>query len=104
MGRKRPNRRGLPVRNDGYSNMLNKYGTPQDNSTAYRFSSGGIVPDVVLTEHYEANGLFSKIIDAPAEEAVKHGFELDADQPEAEALLLDAHDALDWDEKAATAI
>jgi phage-related protein (TIGR01555 family) len=59
---------------------------------------------MILTDHYESNGLFSKIIDAPAEEAVKHGFELDGEQADAEELLNDALDALDWDEKAATAI
>lgn len=91
-------------RTDSYVNVLNKYGTPQDNSTAYRFQSGGAVPDMVLTQHYEENGLFAKIIDAPAEEAVKHGFDLDIDSPDAEELLNDALDALEWTEKAATAI
>ena len=61
---------------DGYVNMLNKYGTPQDNSTAYQYQHDGLVPDMYLTEQYETNGLFSKIIDTPAEEAVKHGFDL----------------------------
>lgn len=91
-------------RSDGYANMLNKYGTPQDNSTAYRFQSEGPVPDTLLTQHYEENGLFAKIIDAPAEEAIKHGFDLDIDNPDAEQLLDDALDALEWTEKAATAV
>lgn len=91
-------------RSDGYANMLNKYGTPQDNSTAYRFQSEGPVPDTLLTQHYEENGMFSKIIDAPAEEAIKHGFDLDLDNPDAAQLLDDALDALEWTEKAATAI
>ncbi len=91
-------------RSDGYANMLNKYGTSQDNSTAYCFQSEGPVPDTLLTEHYEENGLFAKIIDAPAEEAIKHGFELDTDNPDAAQLLDDALDALEWTEKAATAI
>jgi phage-related protein (TIGR01555 family) len=105
MGRKKSNRQnGAQRRNDGYSNMLNRYGTKQDNSTAYRYQSDGLVPDIVLTEHYSGNGLFATIIDAPSEEAVKHGFELDGEQPDAEELLGDALDALDWDEKAATAL
>lgn len=91
-------------RSDGYANMLNKYGTPQDNSTAYRFQSEGPVPDTLLTQHYEENGLFAKIIDAPAEEAIKHGFDLDIDDPDAAQLLDDALDALEWTEKAATAV
>ena len=92
------------VRADGYVNVLNKYGTPQDNSTAYQFQHGGLVPDMLLTMHYEQNGLFAKIIDSPAEEAIKHGFELDIDNPDAETLLCDALDALEWEQKAATAI
>jgi len=34
------------------------------------------VEDMELAIEYETNGLFARIIDAPAEEAVKHGFEL----------------------------
>lgn len=96
--------RKMQRRSDGYANMLNKYGTPQDNSTAYRFQSEGPVPDTLLTQHYEENGLFSRIIDAPAEEAIKHGFELDTEQPDVAQLLDDALDALEWTEKAATAV
>lgn len=92
------------TRTDGYVNVLTKYGVPRDSSTAYRFQSEGVVSDMALTEHYEGNGLFAKIIDAPAEEAVKHGFELAPDQSDTEELLNDALDALEWGEKAATAI
>jgi phage-related protein (TIGR01555 family) len=84
--------------------MLNKYGSKRDNSTAYRWQYDGIVPDIILTEHYEQNGLFSKIIDAPAEEAVKHGFTANLKTPENEELLTDTLDALDWEVKAATAV
>jgi hypothetical protein len=48
----------------------------QDNSSGYEFSHEGLIPDIYLTEQYETNGLFAKIIDTPAEEAVKHGFSL----------------------------
>ena len=92
------------ARLDGYVNMLNKYGTRQDNSTAYHWQHDGAVPDAILTGHYEQNGLFSKIIDAPAEEAVKHGFTANLKTPEDEELLADALDALDWEIKAATAV
>jgi phage-related protein (TIGR01555 family) len=92
------------IRADGYVNMLTSYGTKRDNSTAYGFQTEGIIPDVVLTQHYEQNGLFTKIIDAPAEEAVKHGFTAGLKNPEDDELLNDALDALDWEEKAATAI
>jgi phage-related protein (TIGR01555 family) len=91
-------------RADGYVNVLNKYGTTSDNSTAYQYESGGSVPDSILTTHYEQDGLFSKIIDAPAEEAIKHGFELDGELPDAEELLNNTLDILDWEQKAATAV
>jgi phage-related protein (TIGR01555 family) len=84
--------------------MLNKYGTAQNNSTAYEFQRDGIVPDMALTEHYELNGLFSKIIDAPAEEALKHGHSLGLKQSEVSQYIYDALDKLEWEEKAATAI
>jgi hypothetical protein len=48
-------------RADDYVNMLNKFGTKQDNSTAYEFRQDGIVPDMILTENYELNGLFATI-------------------------------------------
>ena len=65
-----------PFREDGYVNLLNRYGTSQDNSEAYRYASESQTPDMVLMTHYEQNGLFSKIINIPAEEAVKKGFKL----------------------------
>ena len=65
------------MRHDGdYINMLNRYGTMQDNSMSYDFQKGGFIPDMMLTDQYEENGLFAKIIDIPAEEAIKHGFDL----------------------------
>ena len=91
-------------RADDYVNMLNKYGTAQDNSTAYTFQNDGLVPDMTLTEQYELNGLFSKIIDAPAEEAIKHGFNLGLKQSDVTQYIDDTLDRLEWEEKAATAI
>ena len=57
-----------------------------------------------LTGLYEGNGLFSKIIDTPAEEALKHGFDLNLKSDELNAFVEDALDDLEWEEKAATAI
>jgi len=91
-------------RADDYRNMLNKYGTQQDNSTAYEFHGEGIVPDMSLTEYYELNGLFAKIIDTPAEEAVKHGHSFGLQQSDTTQYLDDALERLEWEEKAATAI
>lgn len=93
-----------PQREDGYTNVLNKYGTAQDNSEAYTFEREQIVPDMQLTMLYEGNGLFSKIIDTPAEEALKHGFDLNLKNDELVNFTEEALDDLDWDEKATTAI
>lgn len=89
---------------DGYANVLNKYGTPQDNSEAYTYECEPIVPDMQLTELYEGNGLFSKIIDTPAEEALKHGFSLNIGDSGAEEYVLEVLDSLDFEETASTAV
>lgn len=93
-----------PYRGDGYTNVLNKYGTTQDNSEAYRYEREPIIPDMQLTSLYEGNGLFSKIIDTPAEEAVKHGFNLNLNSDELDNFVEECLDELEWEEKAATAI
>ena len=93
-----------PHREDGYVILLNKYGTKQDNSEAYKFEREPVIPDMQLTGLYEGNGLFSKIIDTPAEEALKHGFDLNLKSDELNAFVEDALDDLEWEERAATAI
>lgn len=93
-----------PHREDGYVNLLNKYGTKQDNSEAYKFEREPVILDMQLTGLYEGNGLFSKIIDTPAEEALKHGFDLNLKSDELNAFVEDALDDLEWEERAATAI
>ena len=94
-----------PMRFDGgYVNMLNRYGAAQDSSSAWQFQSDGIIPDMYLTEQYEGNGLFAKIIDIPAEEAIKHGYNLGLTDTDAETYITDRLDYLNWEEKAATAI
>ena len=94
-----------PYRQDGYVNLLNKYGTSRDFSERYEFKQEPLVPDEMLTMYYEGNGLFAKIIDAPAEEAIKHGFELDGlkDQ-KLEDFYKEALDELDWEENVMTAV
>ena len=94
-----------PYRADGYMNMMTRYGTSKDSSEQYKFVPEDAVPDELLTVFYEGNGLFSKIIDTPAEEAIKHGFSLDdvSDQ-EVEDFYSEALDELDWEETAMTAI
>lgn len=92
-------------REDGYVNMLNKYGTSQDVTEHYHFVPEFPVPDVVLAANYESNGLFAKIIDTPAEEATKHGFELEGITDKViEDYAIDMLDDLDWEEIATTCI
>lgn len=94
-----------PFREDGYINLINRYGTQKDQSEQYKFVAEPEYPDELLTMFYEGNGLFAKIIDTPAEEAVKHGFELD-DVKDSELVDFyeEALDELDWEETAMTAI
>ena len=63
-------------RADGYLNMLNKVGTQQDNSQAWQWSGITFEPDQQLSNLYMGNGLFAKIIDRPAEDAIAKGFDL----------------------------
>ena len=95
----------LPDREDGYVNAINRYGTQKDISEQYKYVPEPLVPDEVLAAHYEGNGLFAKIIDAPAEEAVKHGFTLDdVTDEKLNAFYAEALDELDWEEMAMTGI
>ena len=94
-----------PFRKDGYINVLNKYGTSRDNSESYEFVAEPVIPDTSLTIQYEDNGLFAKIIDTPAEEAIKHGFTLESTKDQKiEDFYTEALDELDWEETAMTAI
>lgn len=93
-----------PLKHDGYVNLLTKYGTKLDVSEAYQYQRDAQFADMQITEAYEGNGLFSVIIDTPAEEAVKHGFELGLEDPDIEAYVEQAFDALDWEDTAAKAI
>lgn len=92
------------IRYDDYTNMVNKYGTKQDQSEHYVFQGDAMIPDETLTINYESNGLFAKIIDRPAEEAVKHGFNIDVKNKVIEKYLSKKLDALDWETKSATAL
>lgn len=94
-----------PYRADGYVNMMNRYGTSKDATEHYRFAPEPDIPDDALTLLYEGNGLFAKVIDAPAEEAIKHGFTLeDVSDQEVETFYQEALDELDWEEVAMTGI
>lgn len=90
-------------RQDGYSNMLNRYGTKQDNSTAYQYNQENITDDMELVRLYEGNGLFTKIIDRPSEEAVKHGLDIDFGDEDISEYVDDRLDVLEFEDKFATA-
>jgi len=91
-------------RQDGYTNMLNKYGTKEDVSEQYHFESGEPVTDIELTLNYEENGLFAKIIDLPADEAVSSGFSYGINDIKMENFINNSLEELDFAEKAAMAI
>ena len=50
----------VPTRMDGYVNLINRWGTAQDSSEAYRFQPEQAVTDRELTTLYTDNGLFYK--------------------------------------------
>lgn len=91
----REDRRGA-YREDGYVNMLTSYGTARDASTAYTFKGASIVDDTTLTDQYISNGLFAKIIDAPAERAATGEFEFGSTDEELNKIIYEALDDLEW--------
>lgn len=90
-------------RQDGYTNLLNKYGTGQDNSIAYGYTAEQTVTDLELVRLYEGNGLFAKIIDRPSEESVKHGFDIDFGDEDISEYVDYRLDELEFEDKFATA-
>lgn len=92
------------IRQDGYVNLMNKWGTSQDASEGYRFQRELVTPDMELTTLYTDNGLFTKIIDAPPEEALKQGFDLGLNNPDIEKFVSRSLDDLRWEEHASTAM
>ena len=91
-------------RADGYQNLMNKYGTKDDVSEQYRFESGELVTDIEFTINYEENGLFAKIIDIPADEAVSSGFDYGVTDADLEAFINKSLEELNFEEQIATAI
>ena len=85
----------------GYQNLLTKYGTARDSSEYYNYVPEGLPDDQEIAEFYEQDGLFARIIDAPAEEAVKHGFTLKGlEDEDVQDFLFECLDELDWEETA----
>lgn len=92
------------TRHDGYMNVLNRFGTAQDNGEAYHFAPETMVDDMTLAAHYEGNGLFTKIIDIPAEKAATREFDLGLSDEDVKSLVTDALEDLEWVTTAAQAI
>lgn len=90
-------------RQDGYTNLLNKYGTAQDNSTAYSYVGDSYTSDMELASLYEGNGLFAKIIDRPAEESIKHGLDIDFGDEYISEYVESTLDLLEFEDKFITA-
>ena len=89
-----------PFRQDGFVNLLTNYGTSKDSSEHYQYESEDPVMDDELERFYEGNGLFARIIDLPAEEAVKHGFDItELADGKTKDFLFECLDELDWEEK-----
>lgn len=85
---------------DGFVNLLTNYGTAKDSSEHYVYEDEDPIMDDELERFYEGNGLFSRIIDLPAEEAIKHGFEIkDLADGDTKDFFTDCMDELEWDEK-----
>ena len=92
--------RGDAFNKDGFVNLLTNYGTARDSSERYEYVSEDPVMDDELERFYEGNGLFSRIIDLPAEEAVKHGFEIaDLADGKVKDFYSECMDELAWEEK-----
>ena len=90
---------------DGFVNLLTNYGTQRDSTEHYHYESEDPIMDDELERFYEGNGLFSRIIDLPAEEAVKHGFEIkDLADGKTKDFFEECLDELDWDENCMTAL
>ena len=90
-------------RGDGYTNLLNKYGTAQDNGTSYSYDQEKYVNDSELINLYEGNGLFAKIIDRPSDESVKHGLDIDYGDESISEYVEERLDDLDFEDKFSTA-
>ena len=89
-----------PFRQDGFVNLLTNYGTSKDSSEHYQYESEDPVMDDELERFYEGNGLFARIIGLPAEEAVKHGFDItELADGKTKDFLYECLDELDWEEK-----
>lgn len=92
------------LRADGYQNVLTKYGTKRDSSSAFSFVPENFADDYTLSINYQFNGLFAKIIDLPAGEAVSKGFTLNIVDKDIDSVIMEKWEDLNAEESFETAI
>ena len=89
-----------PSRNtDGYVNSTTGVGTRRDSSTHYAYEPEGIITDQECLIQYDEDGLFAKIIDSPAEESMRPGYDFENVDEETKDYLFNSLTYLDWTDK-----
>lgn len=91
-------------REDGYANMLTKYGTSKDARENYVYVPDTFTTDAELAQIYSTNGLFAKIINHPAEMALKNGFKLGIGDPDVEDIVNKMLTKLKWKDNGVRAV
>jgi len=100
MSRKR-NKQSVPTqpkkkssfRTDGFSNSVIGHGTKHDQYSNFAFAIQPKMSDQTMINMYESLALCAKIIDLPANEAVKHGVTIEGDKQGFAKKMLDELDA-----------
>ncbi len=82
------------VRQDGYQNAVIGHGIKKlDPMANYRFSLDMLMDDQLLAALYAGNRLAARVVDLPADEAVKNWITIDGDTDELAIQMLDDLDA-----------
>lgn len=89
---------------DGYVNMVNKVGTKKDPLEGYSYQAEMPTPDSELAQIYGSNGLFARIIDKPAELALKNGYKTGIGDADLEAMVEKRLAKLKWKSSAMKAL
>ena len=92
------------LRLDGYVNMVNKVGTKKDPLENYQYAYENPTPDIDLAQIYATNGLFTNIINKPAELALKNGYNLRMGNADIEKQVEKQLARLKWKSNAAKAL
>lgn len=95
---------GQAFRSDGYVNMINKVGTSKDPLEGYQYQPETATPDIELAQVYNTNGIFTRIIDKPAELAVKNGYDYGIGDADLVKDIENTLSELKWKDTAAAAL